>query len=90
MTVASELGTPPPPETDKGHFHLDYSEFWFIMEGQVDYLIEDLPLIIAHEGHVVYVPKERCHHATPGGQRMATRLAIHGYPNGLHNYLELE
>ena len=26
------------------------------------------------------------HRATPGGQGMATRLAINGYPNGLHNY----
>jgi len=79
-------GTPPPPETDKGHFHLDYAEFWFIMEGQVDYLIEGLPLISAHQGDVVYVPKGRYHRATPGGQGMATRLAINGYPNGLHNY----
>jgi mannose-6-phosphate isomerase-like protein (cupin superfamily) len=79
-------GTPPPPETDKGHFHLDYAEFWYIMEGQVDYLIEGLPLINAHQGDVVYVPKGRYHRATPGGQGMATRLAINGYPNGLHNY----
>jgi mannose-6-phosphate isomerase-like protein (cupin superfamily) len=79
-------GAPPPPETDKGHFHLDYAEFWFIMEGQVDYLIEGLPLINAHQGDVVYVPKGRYHRATPGGQGMATRLAINGYPNGLHNY----
>ena len=79
-------GTPPPPETDQGHFHLDYAEFWYIMEGQIDYLIEGLPLINAHQGDVVYVPKGRYHRATFGGQGMATRLAINGYPNGLHNY----
>ena len=79
-------GTPPPPETDQGHFHLDYAEFWYIMEGQIDYLIEGLPLINAHQGDVVYVPKGRYHRATAGGQGMATRLAINGYPNGLHNY----
>jgi mannose-6-phosphate isomerase-like protein (cupin superfamily) len=79
-------GAPPPPETDKGHFHLDYAEFWYIMEGQIDYLIEGMPLISAHQGDVVYVPKGRYHRASAGGQGQATRLAINGYPNGLHNY----
>ena len=83
-------GAPPPPETDQGHFHLDYAEFWYIMEGQIDYLIEGLPLINAHQGDVVYVPKGRYHRATFGGQGMATRLAINGYPNGLHNYRAAE
>jgi len=79
-------GAAPPPETDKGHFHLDYAEFWYIMEGQIDYLIEGMPLISAHQGDVVYVPKGRYHRASFGGQGQATRLAINGYPNGLHNY----
>jgi mannose-6-phosphate isomerase-like protein (cupin superfamily) len=79
-------GAPPPPETDKGHFHLDYAEFWFILEGQIDYLIEGMPLLSAHQGDVVYVPKGRYHRATFGGQGMSTRLAINGYPQGLHNY----
>jgi hypothetical protein len=35
---------------------------------------------------VVYVPKGRYHRATAGGQGQATRLAINGYPQGLHNY----
>jgi len=79
-------GAAPPPETDKGHFHLDYAEFWYIMEGQIDYLIEGMPLISAHQGDVVYVPKGRYHRASFGGQGQATRLAINGYPQGLHNY----
>jgi len=79
-------GIPRPPDTDKGHFHLDYAEFWFIMEGQIDYLIEGLPFFSAQQGDVVYVPKGRYHRASFGGQGMATRLAINGYPAGLHNY----
>jgi mannose-6-phosphate isomerase-like protein (cupin superfamily) len=79
-------GAPPPPETDKGHFHLDYAEFWFILEGQIDYLIEGLPALISSQpGDIVYVPKGRYHRASAGGQGMSTRLAINGYPNGLHN-----
>jgi mannose-6-phosphate isomerase-like protein (cupin superfamily) len=79
-------GIPRPPDTDKGHFHLDYAEFWFILEGQIDYLIEGLPFFSAQQGDVVYVPKGRYHRASFGGQGMATRLAINGYPDGLHNY----
>jgi mannose-6-phosphate isomerase-like protein (cupin superfamily) len=79
-------GTPPPPDTDVGHFHLDYAEFWYILEGQIDYLIEGVPFFSAHEGDVVYVPKGRYHRASYGGDGMATRLAINGYPAGLHNY----
>jgi len=79
-------GAAPPPDTDKGHFHLDYAEFWFILEGQIDYLIEGLPFFSAQQGDIVYVPKGRYHRASFGGQGMATRLAINGYPAGLHNY----
>jgi mannose-6-phosphate isomerase-like protein (cupin superfamily) len=79
-------GAAPPPDTDKGHFHLDYAEFWFILEGQIDYLIEGLPFFSAQQGDIVYVPKGRYHRASFGGQGMATRLAINGYPQGLHNY----
>lgn len=75
-------GAAPPPDTDKGHFHLDYAEFWFIMEGQIDYLIEGLPFFSAQQGDIVYVPKGRYHRASFGGQGMATRLAINGYPQG--------
>jgi mannose-6-phosphate isomerase-like protein (cupin superfamily) len=79
-------GTPPPPDTNVGHFHLDYGEFWFVMEGQIDYLIEGIPFFSGQEGDIVYVPKGRYHRASYGGEGMATRLAINGYPQGLHNY----
>jgi mannose-6-phosphate isomerase-like protein (cupin superfamily) len=78
-------GTPRPPDTQKGHFHLDYAEFWFVLEGQIDYLIEGLPFFSAQQGDIVYVPKGRFHRASFGGEGMATRLAINGYPQGLHN-----
>jgi mannose-6-phosphate isomerase-like protein (cupin superfamily) len=78
-------GTPRPPDTNKGHFHLDYAEFWFILEGQIDYLIEGVPFFSSQQGDIVYVPKGRYHRASAGGEGMATRLAINGYPQGLHN-----
>jgi mannose-6-phosphate isomerase-like protein (cupin superfamily) len=79
---------PRAPDTDLGHFHLDYAEFWFVLEGKINYLIEGLPFFTADQGDIVYVPKGRFHRASFGGvgEEMATRLAINVYPSGLHNY----
>jgi mannose-6-phosphate isomerase-like protein (cupin superfamily) len=77
---------PRAPDTELGHFHLDYAEFWFVMEGKIDYLIEGLPFFTADQGDIVYVPRGRYHRASFGGEGTATRLAINGYPQGLHNY----
>jgi len=79
-------GAPPPPPTNYGHFHVDYSEFWFVLEGKVDYLLEGQKLFTAEEGDVVYAPQGRWHRASFGGTGMATRLAINPRPEGMHNY----
>lgn len=79
-------GAPPAPPSNFGHFHVDYSEFWFILEGKVDYLIEGEPLLTAEQGDIVYAPMGRWHRASWGGTGMATRLAINPRPNGMHNY----
>ncbi len=82
-------GAPPPPPTDLGHFHVDYSEFWFVLEGKIDYLIEGQPLFTASEGDIVYAPQGRWHRASFGGDGMSTRLAINPRPQGMHNYQPL-
>ena len=79
-------GAAPAPGSNRGHFHVDFSEFWLILEGKVDYLIEGEPLFTAEEGDVVYVPQGRWHRASSGGTGMATRLAINPRPEGLHNF----
>lgn len=79
-------GAPPPPPTNLGHFHVDYSEFWIVLEGQIDFLIEGRELFSAQVGDVVYAPQGRWHRASWGGQGMATRLAINPRPLGLHAY----
>ena len=40
-------GVPTPPATNRGHFHIGHDEFWFILEGKCDYLIEDAGLFTA-------------------------------------------
>jgi mannose-6-phosphate isomerase-like protein (cupin superfamily) len=79
-------GTPPPPPTNFGHFHVGYSEFWFVLEGKIDFLIEGVPFFTADQGDVVYAPQGRWHRASFGGKGMATRLAINPRPEGMHNF----
>jgi mannose-6-phosphate isomerase-like protein (cupin superfamily) len=79
-------GQPAPPPTNLGHFHVDFSEFWFVLEGRVDYLIEGQPLFTAEQGDIVYAPQGRWHRASSGGTGMATRVAINPRPDGIHNY----
>ena len=77
-----------PPPSNRGHFHAEYDEFWFIMEGNIDYLIEGVPLFTAGPGDIVTAATGRFHRASFGGPvgQMDTRVAINPYPLGLHNY----
>ncbi|HEY5757847.1 MAG TPA: cupin domain-containing protein [Steroidobacter sp.] len=79
-------GQPPPPPTNLGHFHVGYSEFWLVLEGKIDYLIEGVPFFTAEPGDVVYAPQGRWHRASFGGAGIATRLAINPRPDGMHNF----
>ena len=72
--------------TDKGHFHEVSAEFWFVLEGTINYKIGDLPIFDAVQGDVVFVPKQMWHRAHHGGAGYSTRLAMNGYPDLLHNF----
>jgi mannose-6-phosphate isomerase-like protein (cupin superfamily) len=75
-----------PGPNDKGHLHLEFTEFWFILEGQIRYRIGSLPIFIADQGDIVYVPKQTWHLASHAGTDMSTRLAMNGYQDLLHNW----
>lgn len=77
---------PDPAPTNKGHFHEESAEFWFILEGQIRYRIGSLPVFLADQGDIVYAPKQTWHLASHGGTGMSTRLAMNGYQDLLHNY----
>ena len=79
-------GQPEPRAADKGHFHMESAEFWFILEGQIRYKIGGLQTFIADQGDIVYVPKQTWHLASFAGDGMSTRLAMNGYQDLLHNY----
>lgn len=80
-------GAPPPPPSDLGHFHTYGTEFWFIPEGQIDVQIEGIDeLVTGFPGDIITAARGRFHRASWGGTGMSTRIAINGYPNGLHVY----
>jgi mannose-6-phosphate isomerase-like protein (cupin superfamily) len=72
---------PPAQDADKGHLHETGPEFWFILEGQMEFKIGSLPVFVADQGDVVYAPAKTWHRVRFAGTSMATRLAIVGYPN---------
>ena len=79
-------GIPPPPLTNKGHFHPESAEFWFILLNKIRYNIEGMPVFEADQGDIVYVPKMRFHLASFAGTGPSCRLAMNGYTDLSHSY----
>jgi quercetin dioxygenase-like cupin family protein len=79
-------GIPPPPLTNKGHFHQESAEFWFISLGQIRYNIEGLPVFVADPGDIVYVPKQRWHLASFAGDAMSCRIAMNAFQDLGHSF----
>jgi oxalate decarboxylase/phosphoglucose isomerase-like protein (cupin superfamily) len=75
---------PPINEKDRGHYHPECAEYWLIMQGQIRYAIEEVGVIVADEGDVVYVPPFTFHAPRWHGDGPSTRLALNGYPNIAH------
>lgn len=71
----------PAREADKGHLHITGPEFWFILEGQMEFKIGSVPTFVADQGDIVYAPAKAWHRVRFAGTSMATRLAIVGYAN---------
>ena len=86
VNIIRGRGAPTPPPTNLGHFHTNLSEFWFIPEGKIDFLIEGRKLFTADAGDVVYAPSGRWHRASFAEGQMDTRLAIIARPRNMHNY----
>ena len=84
--IIRSQGVPTPPPDSWGHFHENFAEFWLIMEGKEEFLIEGEPLIKADFGDIVFAPEERWHRALAAGAGMGTRLAITPRPPSLHYY----
>ena len=78
-------GIPPPALTERGHFHPESAEFWFILLGKIRYNIEGMQVFEADQGDIVYVPEAavpprelrgRQHVVPPGDERIYGPVAF--------------
>ena len=84
--LRSEKGLPTPPDSEWGHFHENFPEFWLIVEGTQQFLVEGEKLVTVHDGDLVATPMGRWHRAEPFGDGPSTRLAFIPRPDNLHWY----
>ncbi len=67
-----------PGEGNRMHFHHDWDEWWYIIEGEWEWKIEGVNKIIK-AGEVVFIKRNREHKITAAGNKMAIRLAVSRY-----------
>lgn len=80
-------GGPVAPDSNKGHFHADWTEFWLIMEGKIGYKLEGMDYFVADPGDVVTAVQGRWHRAgNDPSAPMSTRIPFNPRPQILHNF----
>src|SRR5579872_5396990 len=85
VTILRSLnGVPTPPATQWGHFHENFPEFWLVIEGTQQFLVEGEKLVTAQEGDLVATPIGRWHRALAYGDGPSTRLAFIPRAGNLH------
>jgi CMP-N-acetylneuraminic acid synthetase/quercetin dioxygenase-like cupin family protein len=81
MTVISQL----PGEGNRRHYHPDWNEWWYIVDGEWEWEIEG-EVKIVKKGEIVFMQKGRKHKITASGNKPAIRMAVsrsdvaHVYP----------
>ena len=74
-----------PGEGNRLHFHPNWNEWWLIMQGKWEWIIEGKKTTVK-EGDFVFIEKGKKHQITAIGDKMAIRLAVsradvqHVYP----------
>ena len=71
MTLISQL----PGEGNRRHYHPDWNEWWYIVDGEWEWEIEDETRIIK-KGELVFMRKNRWHKITAVGDKPALRMAV--------------
>jgi CMP-N-acetylneuraminic acid synthetase/quercetin dioxygenase-like cupin family protein len=67
-----------PGEGNRMHYHHDWDEWWYIIEGTWEWLIEGKVKRI-NAGEVIFIERNRKHQITACGNKMAIRLAVSRY-----------
>jgi mannose-6-phosphate isomerase-like protein (cupin superfamily) len=72
---------------DRGHFHADFAEFWIVMRGRLQWIMEGIPEpIAASEGDIIYAPPMTFHAPEFVGDGLACRLTSSTFPAANHIY----
>jgi mannose-6-phosphate isomerase-like protein (cupin superfamily) len=80
-------GAPVPPDTNKGHFHVGWTEFWFVMEGSIGIKIEGVPYFKTEAGDIITAAQGRWHRAGDDPSApWSTRVPFNPRPPILHNF----
>jgi len=64
-----------PGEGNREHYHPDWNEWWYIIDGQWEWDIEGEKITVSKDD-VVFIPKGKWHHITAVGNKPAIRLAV--------------
>lgn len=71
MTIIAQM----PGEGNRRHYHPDWNEWWYIVQGEWEWEIDgEIKRIKA--GDLVMVAKRRVHKITAVGDKMAIRMAV--------------
>lgn len=76
----------PVADSEKGHFHPECAEFWFILLGRMEYKMEGAGMIYADQGDIVYAPRMHWHRPRFSGNGPACRLAMNGFQDIAHMF----
>jgi mannose-6-phosphate isomerase-like protein (cupin superfamily) len=71
---------------DRGHFHADFAEFWIVMRGRLNWIMEGTGTLAAEEGDIVYAPPKTFHAPEFAGEGLACRLTSSTFPAANHIY----
>ena len=81
-----------PGEGNRMHYHHDWDEWWYIIDGEWEWSVEGKNIKIL-PGEVIFIERNRKHKITAIGNKMAIRLAVsrydvdHVYTNENYNNL---
>ena len=64
-----------PGEGNRRHYHPNWNEWWYILDGEWIWEIEGKEFTIK-KGDVVFIEKGKVHKITAGGNKPAIRLAV--------------
>ena len=70
-TLISQL----PGEGNRLHYHPDWNEWWYIVDGEWEWLIDERKVVVK-KGDIVFIEKGKWHKITAIGDRPAIRLAV--------------